>query len=69
MAMEKPSASKFAKPSIIIIDGERDAPTTPVTIANVDTAPSIAPYTKFSTEYCTIQNYQTCFKQFYVVTP
>lgn len=47
-SLENPSSSKFANPNITIIDGERDAPITPVTTAKVVTAPSIGPYTKFS---------------------
>jgi hypothetical protein len=37
-------------PNIIIIDGDKDAPMTPATIAKVVTAPSVAPYTKLSIE-------------------
>ena len=43
MAIEKPSAKRFAKPRIRIIVVESDAPTTPATTAKVVTAPSIPP--------------------------
>src|SRR6185436_16333806 len=38
-AIENPSANRFAKPMITIMPGDRCAPTTPVTTANVVTEP------------------------------
>ena len=46
IAIEKPSANKFANPNIKIIEGDKAAPTTPATTAKVVTEPSVAPYTK-----------------------
>jgi hypothetical protein len=41
--IEMPSANKFAKPRIKMIERERSAPTTPETTARVVTMPSFAP--------------------------
>ena len=43
--MENPSASRLASPNIRMIPEDKEAPTTPATIANVVTEPSIPPYT------------------------
>src|SRR3989344_6484937 len=53
-AMENPSAKTLASPSTRIIAGDKPAPITPDTIANVVTVPSMAPYTnsaKYFSEY------------------
>ena len=43
MAIENPSAKRFANPKIITMEGDKDASTTPATITNVVTDPSVAP--------------------------
>jgi len=42
-AIESPSAIKLAKPKIRTTHGEREAPETPATTANVVTVPSSPP--------------------------
>ena len=42
-AIENPSANKFAKPRMRIIDEDKDAPIAPATTAKVVTLPSIPP--------------------------
>jgi hypothetical protein len=56
MAIEKPSANRFANPNIKTTEGESEAPTTPATIAKVVTAPSVAPYTKSSIDHFNNRN-------------